>query len=300
MLVGELPVPKNIYSYKENGVAFYFEAIPLSERDLEGKNISKKISRAVELLSLYHNGKVRKKEKLSKDGVDYVYIEVVLESGKKIRNVLFAERSKLVHLYAIGEVADVFGMDANYFLRSWKLGEKAPIVNQDETQEVISVEEIYNSPETTFPDTWKRISIDKNIVAAFPATPFRRTTVVEFGTRDITIDAWSRHSDSYNLNFVITKRVYGSDEGQLSDDELYEYIIQQIVDIKGLKRIDRGSMKRPGLDCSEYVLAKGLKFYKIQLFRIDQTIYQVLVKGGRKNINKAEADRFLGGIKRVN
>jgi len=200
----------------------------------------------------------------------------------------------------IGTLSKVFSIDANYYLLSWNVGSSSAEERDgpDVTDSDSDITSLYDDIE--LPDNWIKVALDQYISASFPAAPFKKTTLVDFGTKEILVEAWSRHSDISRLNYVITKRVFGPDEGQLDDEELYEYYLEKLVSLKKLKSIDEGVVRRQGLECDEYVLAKGIRFYKLQMFRIDNAIYQVLVKGGRKNIHQPEADRFLGGIKLLN
>jgi len=89
VLFGGQPVTKDIYSLRRNDLEMYFEATPFPTSINGGKAVSKQINQALKDFSLTFGASIDKKEKLSRDDVDYLYAEMGLSSGEIIRTVFF-------------------------------------------------------------------------------------------------------------------------------------------------------------------------------------------------------------------
>lgn len=300
VLVGGDWSNKDVYSLKTAALDLYFEVTPLPA-GMSSRDRNREPGRALERLAMKFGGSLAQEEKLEKNDVTYQYAAMGIPSGELVRQVAFVYGESLHHLYVIGTTSSVFGLDANYYLQSWKTAVTAhaeetavetPVPQQPEPVEAETMP-VYN-------DTWIKVDLDSTLQAAFPAAPFRKTTVVHFGTRHFGVTSWSRNHDKSRLNFVITQRVYGTGEGQLDNEALYDFVRDRLVDLKRLKVHQEQRVRRPGIDSREIVFSKGLRFYRVQVFRRGDTLYQALVKGGRKSIYKPEAERFFGGIKPAN
>jgi hypothetical protein len=289
------PLVKEVYSLAYRSMDMFFEHQP--QEDESKKAVSRAMKKVTDLLAIRYKGKPVKTASLSREGVDYRYVEIELSNGDITRSVQFAESGRLYHIFTRGSKAMSYGLDANEFLQSWKIGEQpaqftdAAGIEEDAVQAGDLPDA--NDAGSPLPPTWQEVKIDDAVTAYFPEKPFRRNTVIEMGRRDIIVTAFSRHADSHALNFVVTRREFGPDEGQLSDDDLYNYMIGQAVKLNRLKLNSSTAARMAGTDCTEYILSKGIRFYKLRIFRIGETVYQAMVKGKRKNINEEVAARFF-------
>jgi hypothetical protein len=76
--------------------------------------------------------------------------------------------------------------------------------------------------------------------------------------------------------------------------------MEQIIKANKVKLVNESTARVAGVDAREYTLARGIRFYRLQLFQLNNTAYQCLVKGKRKSIDRPEAIRFFNSIKALN
>ncbi len=284
----------DVFVLKMNNLDLHFETQSLNS--FEKKAVKKTKERVIQLTAIRNNGKPGNKQVLSKDGSNYTYTEISLAGGGFIRSVLFDYNQRVIHVYVKGAKSNVFGIDANQFLGSWTLPEmKAPVkIDENSMSEEIEHVEIEEA------NNWFNIKIDQEIEVMFPDKPYKKTTIVQKNNNDVPITAYAYADKNGNHNYVVTQRKFGADEGQLKDEALYSYVLDQLIEQKKMKLIKDDCFELDGLQGKTFILSNRTKFFKLQLLRIDDSIYQFMLKGKRKSVHDADSDLFFNNISILN
>ncbi|MEZ5003074.1 MAG: hypothetical protein R2730_08545 [Chitinophagales bacterium] len=273
---------KEIFSTRHNEVDMYFEIQPISG---EGKKVQEEaINKAFQLIAIQNQGNPGKKQKLKKNGFPYQYIEIPLVTGKLIRSVAFVYNNRLFHIYMKGSINTVFDIDANFYLASWSLPQLVETTATDTNTEITSEEN-----DLPIQLNWFSVPIDDQIFVEFPGKPFKKENFIEKGKNDIRITTYTYTDLDNRLNYVATKRTYNNDEGQLTDEALFTFLTDRVVAGKNLKKLNT----LPSENGQQYIFSKGIRFYRLKLLRVEDTLYQFLVKGKRKSIYSPQVEYFF-------
>ncbi len=282
-------VTKEIYTTTHKDIELVFEIQAVIGDDKKA-NVQA-INNALKLVAIQNQGTQRKKQSFKKDGFLYNYSETPLMSGNLIRSIVFVYQKKLIHIYVKGNIIDVFDIDANYYLESWNIPnvtvleenkkEKKDKTNKKNKEENIVVRK------TDF--DWEVIQFGDKIEVEFPGNPFKKQTFINRSRSEILIAAYSYTSIQDRLVYVATKRKYSNDEGQLSDEALYDYMTERMVANKKIKK-PKEIESEAG---RQYISTKFFKASRLKLIRINNIMYQFLVIGKRKNIYSDEVEYFF-------
>ncbi|MEZ5009745.1 MAG: hypothetical protein R2753_16475 [Chitinophagales bacterium] len=275
-------IVKEIFSTEHNGVKLYFEVQPILSDAKKAHDEA--INKAFKLIAIQNQGTPGKKQKLKKDDFTYHYVETPLVTGKLIRSVAFVYNERLIHIYMKGSIDAIFDIDANYYLASWSLPNIVETSVVETKTEAVEIDE-----EVLEQLNWISVELGDGISTKFPGKPFKKESFIERGKSDLLVTSFAYTALEDRLNYVATKRVYNSDEGQLTDDALFAFLTDRVVankHLKKLKTIETNNGK-------QYVFSKGIRFYRLHLIRVDDTLYQFLVKGKRKSIYSPKADYFF-------
>lgn len=295
----EVAVPAETYSFKMDRATLYFELTAL--KDDSRKGFKQAMEGRVDYLAAYDHGQPGKPQTLSREDIQYRYVETPLSTGKVVRSVFFQHQGYLVHVYVKGERGTVYGISANYFLGSWKPDPNHIRETSTEVELDIETEANEDSP-SGLPeqrDEWVSVTIDDALTIEFPEKPFKRKTVNLLQLHSDEVTSYACYANEYRMNYVVTTQPFeGDGPSDARTSSSFTYVIDRILEENRFKMIEERTVNSNGLERKEYILAKGIRFYRLQLLQVDDVLYQCLVKGKRCSINKPESRYFFETLKR--
>lgn len=287
---------RSTYSTEYNNIIMVFQAETLVNSNK--KTIKNAIDRIIEQTTVQLKGNDPKILKKKKDGLTYYYIEIPLITGELARSTVFTFDKYLYQIYAKGIITDVFSQDGNTFLNSWMLPNAIGEESFETTTDNFS-EEKGTEAQTTTSNEWLKYDLTNRLAVELPGNPFKKTTVLDNGSDDIVIDSYAFNEPKQSLNYVVTIRPYSIDQGQLTNASIYGYYLDQIIKNKHYKLISEEPVERPH-EGVEYVFSKGIQFYRLKLIRVNNVMYQFLIKGKRKSIYNENSEYFFNNINITN
>ena len=287
---------KTVYSTNFNNIEMVYHIEKLVNN--EKKTIKSTVDRLIENTVVVLKGTTPKVIKKKDKGITYNYIETPLISGELVRSVVFVYNNYAYQLYTKGIITDVFNADGHRFLNSWNLENSATEQTKEKKKsKTAKIVEEFETEDSLI--VWESYQLSEQLEVQLPGVPFKQTTVVEGGAINSVIESYAYNAPKANLNFVITIQPYSNEQGQLTNASIYSYYLERIKKKKQFKLVKEEAVERPH-EGIEYVFSKGIQFYRLKLIRVNNVMYQFLIKGKRKSIYNEESAQFFNHINIIN
>lgn len=289
ILFDNVLIQREVYDATNQNVHFFFVVQDITGESNKALKHNSKM--AFDFIAGEHQGDAKKSKLLQENGLPQYYIEIPLASGDLIRAIAFKHYKSLILVYIKGSISDVYNDNSNQFLDSWKTPNVVAVNSTETTEKVKKRKEKtpVETPTWEYERNWIKVAIDEQINLEFPNKPFMQKTIVEKGSNDFQITAFSYTDLNTNLQYIVTKRTYAAHENGLSDSALIDYVEDRIIAKKKLKLIHSNESD----EGREMLFSHGLKYYRLKLLKHNNTLYQMLVKGKRKSIKNADANYFF-------